>query len=204
LWIVVADADSTRGRFQQVARNERQDPSNPDNDGSQESLAHSNGSGCGEQRGAESVRPKFDSIKCGCEDVAYAARIQQGREEQRPEWKRVGEGCESVGKALADSEIDGRISRRTGDAEEVERGRKSDRGSVGTDSMGDANRPPSDAFAQEGRSWRTVGKSSWWESEPSLGRVAHGISDRVASLKALGNAQVPLVAATAWRLLNNG
>ena len=41
----------------------------------------------------------------------------------------------------------------------------------------------------------------WWATEPGLGRVAHGIPDRVDRLKALGNGQVPLVAATAWRLL---
>jgi hypothetical protein len=34
-----------------------------------------------------------------------------------------------------------------------------------------------------------------------VGRVAHGVPDRVGKLKGLGNAQVPLQAAAAWRLL---
>lgn len=34
---------------------------------------------------------------------------------------------------------------------------------------------------------------SWWEAEPSVGRVAHGISRRVDRLKGLGNAVVPQV-----------
>lgn len=34
---------------------------------------------------------------------------------------------------------------------------------------------------------------SWWDIEPSVGRVAHGISDRVDRLKALGNAVVPQI-----------
>jgi hypothetical protein len=42
---------------------------------------------------------------------------------------------------------------------------------------------------------------SWWEVEPDLGRVAHGIPNRVDRLKALGNGQVPLQAALAWRIL---
>lgn len=42
---------------------------------------------------------------------------------------------------------------------------------------------------------------SWWKTEPLVGRVAHGVPDRVGKLKGLGNAQVPLQAAAAWRLL---
>lgn len=43
----------------------------------------------------------------------------------------------------------------------------------------------------------------WWSSEPAVGRVAHGVAHRVDRLRALGNGQVPLVAATAFRLLFN-
>lgn len=42
---------------------------------------------------------------------------------------------------------------------------------------------------------------SWWEVEPGLGRVVDGVPNRVGQLKGYGNAQVPLQAATAWRLL---
>lgn len=44
--------------------------------------------------------------------------------------------------------------------------------------------------------------SDFWSVEPSMGRVANGLADRVDRLKAIGNGQVPLCAATAWRLLN--
>jgi DNA (cytosine-5)-methyltransferase 1 len=47
-----------------------------------------------------------------------------------------------------------------------------------------------------------IGQPSWWQTEPSVGRVANGMADRVDRLKAIGNGQVPLCAATAWRLLN--
>jgi len=43
---------------------------------------------------------------------------------------------------------------------------------------------------------------NWWSIEPDVGRVAHGVAARVDRLKAIGNGQVPLCAATAWRLLN--
>jgi DNA (cytosine-5)-methyltransferase 1 len=56
----------------------------------------------------------------------------------------------------------------------------------------------------------TVERTGWWDIDPAdepgavesgMGRVAHGISARLDKLKALGNAQVPIVAATAWRTL---
>ena len=45
------------------------------------------------------------------------------------------------------------------------------------------------------------GRREWWAIEPDLGRVAHGIPARVDRLKAIGNAQVPFCAASAWRIL---
>ena len=41
----------------------------------------------------------------------------------------------------------------------------------------------------------------WWEAESLVGRVANGVSNRVHRLKGLGNAQVPLQAAAAYRFL---
>jgi len=66
------------------------------------------------------------------------------------------------------------------------------------------------------RLWQTnrenaedVGQSSasqtgfdWWHVEPDVGRVAHGVAARVDRLKAIGNGQVPAVAATAWSILS--
>ena len=42
---------------------------------------------------------------------------------------------------------------------------------------------------------------SWWQTEPRLDRVAYGVAARMDRLKAIGNGQVPLCAATAWRIL---
>jgi len=44
--------------------------------------------------------------------------------------------------------------------------------------------------------------ASWWDAEPNVGRVANGVARRVDRLRALGNGQVPAVAALAWRMLS--
>ena len=44
--------------------------------------------------------------------------------------------------------------------------------------------------------------TSWWGTEPNVGRVANGVAARVDRLKAIGNGQVPIVAATAFRILS--
>lgn len=55
-----------------------------------------------------------------------------------------------------------------------------------------------------------LGNASWWRVDPAdergafesqLGRVAYGVDHRVDRLKAIGNGQVPLVAATAFKIL---
>ena len=43
--------------------------------------------------------------------------------------------------------------------------------------------------------------SMWWSVEPDLDRVADGVAARVDRIKGIGNGQVPLQAAVAWRLL---
>lgn len=48
-----------------------------------------------------------------------------------------------------------------------------------------------------------IGSASWWAIEPSVGRVVDGVAARVDRLKAIGNGQVPLCAATAWRILKS-
>ena len=59
----------------------------------------------------------------------------------------------------------------------------------------------------KGRNWQTnyvesIGRPEFWAVEPNVGRVANGMAARVDRLKAIGNGQVPLCAATAWRLLS--
>ena len=56
----------------------------------------------------------------------------------------------------------------------------------------------------EKQSWggsNEYGNKDYWEVEPNVGRVVDGMADRVDRLKAIGNGQVPLCAATAWNIL---
>ena len=46
----------------------------------------------------------------------------------------------------------------------------------------------------EGESEMQISRSGWWQSEPDVGRVAHGVPARVDRLRGLGNAIVPQVA----------
>jgi DNA (cytosine-5)-methyltransferase 1 len=48
----------------------------------------------------------------------------------------------------------------------------------------------------------SIEQCHWWHSEPDVGRVVNGVAARVDRLKAIGNGQVPLCAATAWRYLS--
>jgi DNA (cytosine-5)-methyltransferase 1 len=52
------------------------------------------------------------------------------------------------------------------------------------------------------KEYAEFGSASWWQAEPNVGRVADGVAARVDRLKAIGNGQVPLCAATAWRILS--
>ena len=46
-----------------------------------------------------------------------------------------------------------------------------------------------------------VRRPQFWSVEPPLGRVAYGVARRMDKLKAIGNGQVPVVAATAFEIL---
>ena len=60
-------------------------------------------------------------------------------------------------------------------------------------SGGFANGRPFTEFSNDSR--------NWWESEPDVGRVAHGVPSRVDRLKCLGNAVVPQCAEVVGRVV---
>ena len=124
--------------------------------------------------------------------------------------KTRGESCD-----VADSESNQEISElRTTKSEHDKRNSRmestssSNRQSLGETKQDVANSEISDRYAHE--TDREHGETSsqevfrnrsgihrqtsWWSSEPNVGRVAHGISDRVDRLKGLGNAIVPQIA----------
>jgi DNA (cytosine-5)-methyltransferase 1 len=56
--------------------------------------------------------------------------------------------------------------------------------------------PYSDPVDVKGTDQRT-----WWTTEPDVGRVAHGVANRVDRLRCIGNGQVPAVVRLAWEML---
>jgi DNA (cytosine-5)-methyltransferase 1 len=68
--------------------------------------------------------------------------------------------------------------------------------------MGNSERTPTERISSASGSWDSISESGWWHSEPDVGRVAHGVANRVDRLKALGNGQVSLSAAVAWKILS--
>jgi DNA (cytosine-5)-methyltransferase 1 len=60
---------------------------------------------------------------------------------------------------------------------------------------------PSEEVAVAGANAFSPEPGAWWASEPDVVRMVHGLASRVDRIEALGNGQVPIVAAVAWRLL---
>ena len=121
-------------------------------------------------------------------------------------WEQQQEGITQKAGEIADTQRKGLEGQPNSGEQEV-----SWTGSSGaladTENQGDVWREWELGFTQQehdsGRG-STDGSRQWWSVEPNVGRVAHGVAARVDRLKAIGNGQVPLCAATAWRILNAG
>ena len=120
---------------------------------------------------------------------ANSSRSSQGME---PRTKQgFGNGCGFVAHSNSDSRSTGAIN-----AEQV---CKTDM--AYTDS---AQCQGNECAEREQPAHTDVSGGGWWSSEPNVGRVANGVASRVDRLKAIGNGQVPAVAAAAFQLLSEG
>ena len=131
-----------------------------------------------------------------------------------------------AGDQLADADQHAGKQRRSGDTEQGQGGRDSHRSVERADDMAEpsgAGSPEREGTAGEwphaataGSGWRhaqpDVGRVAdglanrldcpdWWAVERGLPRVVRGEPKRAGRLRGLGNGQVPLAAATAWKLL---
>lgn len=78
---------------------------------------------------------------------------------------------------------------------------------VANASCGRRNQPSKGKMEQPGRAQALgagIALDRGWPAEPELGRVADGVAARVDRLKAIGNGQVPRVAATAFSMMTRG
>ena len=141
-----------------------------------------------------------------CKDVSHAdsAGESQPKGFEREVGERIGDGGQpfALGK-LSDSNAqhDDLCRHGAGEVFGVEcgaselrcgEGNISDAGCVGRGSRGSGDGEDVGELAAAG---------DWWVVEPAVGRVANGVASRVDRIKAIGNGQVPLVAATAFRIL---
>jgi DNA (cytosine-5)-methyltransferase 1 len=134
---------------------------------------------------------------CRAKDVADANCINRRERTERKDGKKASHASGDV----ADAANDG-LGRREQQPQSVEGSRHvADTDVSQREGVRCANRSDlehSDAHAS----------SAWWRCDPAeasesgVGRMAHGVAARVDRLKAIGNGQVPSVAALAWRLLN--
>lgn len=113
-----------------------------------------------------------DSKRMGCSERTEKSRESEN-EEPPNKFDNSSQGCSirKSSKDVADSEISDRYAHET------------DREHGETTSQ--------EVFKNRSGIHR---QTSWWSSEPNVGRVAHGVSDRVDRLKGLGNAIVPQIA----------
>jgi DNA (cytosine-5)-methyltransferase 1 len=134
----------------------------------------------------------------------YASRQEPKQKDNRRQTSRIERCDEDMAHALHDEP-----HRPPGhEAEQVRHGAEN-RVSLGNGE--DVVHPNSDRFSEQtltkkktksiGWTERTSNQPSWWDVEPPLGRVAHGVAHRVDRLKAIGNGQVPAVVKVVWELL---
>ena len=120
-----------------------------------------------------------------------------GANHHRDRWWLLADSCEIRIKRENDAEID-RCSRAfSRESTEIPHGEKaqiSNTTSKGLEGYRDIK-------IRNGEEYTTISNTCWWETEPSMGRVVNGMASRVDRIKALGNGQVPLQAAVAWKLL---
>jgi len=142
------------------------------------------------------------STTSGHEDMENSRRtLQQGTELSEKNENETREGNANIDQRssgtsrsdVADTEsIDSNVGER-GEHQEERQGQQQTRGKSG-ETMVDSSTgrcTPQETEVQPGR--YSSFDSSWWQSEPELGRVANGVQGRVHRLKSLGNSIVPKI-----------
>jgi DNA (cytosine-5)-methyltransferase 1 len=128
------------------------------------------------------------------------SQYEQQQSQSRRKLDRLCEGGQWNWKEVLAyaNDIQGTERRQREIVEGPDRRRGDDEGRGSSD---DRSRPLSktgDCAGAEG----TRMQSSWWETEPGMGRVAHGVAHWVDRLKATGNGQVSVCAAHAFKILS--
>ncbi|WP_081036537.1 DNA cytosine methyltransferase [Pseudomonas corrugata] len=178
IWIV---ANDSRGRRSQPAGGEMEQQGRTEAISRSKALADPDGSRQ-PQPAREQQERGMGPEQCGeAMADAYGDPGDQGWSDNAPKGpRRGGADRSSVSEVVADAvrEREQRIIAGQPDTQ------------VRKESRERSNRPCRDGFRR-------------WPAEPGMGRVADGVAHRVDRIKALGNGQVPRVAATAFAILTS-
>jgi DNA (cytosine-5)-methyltransferase 1 len=149
---------------------------------------------------AEEPRPERQRAGAGGERSRAAdladpdAQRQSGRagELGSPGGGELENGRRAGGENLADADKRGRPGRAATARGGGARGASPDADGPGRKARGADRRPTGRRPTGRGTSMPPC--AGWWAAEPAVGRVAHGVPNRVDRLAALGNALVPQIA----------
>lgn len=188
-WFLLANASG--GRFCESSRRKSEQPRRAEvecaSDMADSNNVRTHGSGSGsEQDGWR------ESENCGI-DVSNA---ESGRSQGRNKSSSSSSSSSTGTRAESTGICSGTIG-----AQDVPDGNGNDVQGLEPESQPGGHRRPAGLHSR-------AGEFSFWSIDPAdapkseLGRVANGIPNRVGQLKGYGNAQVPLQAATAYRLLS--
>lgn len=136
---------------------------------------------------------QFESSRL-CADVANSnSWLRRGRRAIKPSRENQDRKLYSAQEEQATKYIRSKIIRRSslrGKTEDVANFKISERDALQTNRE-HGETTPQEVFRDRSGIQR---QTSWWSSEPRVGRVAYGVSDKVDRLKGLGNAIVPQIA----------
>jgi len=140
------------------------------------------------------------------EDVADTdeRNVEAGRERHRG-IRTTNQGPGQPSDAPSSSEVmaNTNLNREKWNQSEDRNGSRTQQGSEDVANTKSSDRNDDEAVAGNGEPTtqevsgdgsRVRGESAWWDFEPDVGRVAHGVSGRVYRLKALGNSIIPQIA----------
>ena len=158
--------------------------------------------GMEEESSGEKERGDQSSIRTSTRSTDVANANINGTERDQPEDRQGGRTQQS-----SENVANTYTRLRDGTFEEVQSGwQTSDTSSEGSTDVADtesSNRHDNEAVTRDGGSstqevfgdgGSVPGESTWWHTEPDVGRVAHGVPGRVYRLKGLGNSIVPKIA----------
>lgn len=139
--------------------------------------------------GAPHKRDRCWIVAYADSDQCSSGNEQQSRRQQ-PGKTAVAHGCNDV----ADSDSQHDDCRRYG-AGKISQFKTSELSECKNNGDTNSQRLAQRKSQQEndGAQFAAIERADWWQSEPDVGRVAHGVPARVDRLRSLGNAVVPQV-----------